>query len=359
MEKNKHCTNYLIFIVIFFMAILTFLIHRCIKYQIIINACSAAAVNSEDYFIRKENNFKKIIWENQRFMVSVQDKKESEKYSAVGFLCNNKGYILTSADLAKGLKEVYVKFSCGEVHKCFVTAVENKFNLALIKIPNFIDVPNPKIASRVNINLGDEIIYLNEFEEIPSKINTGNVSKIIKDFNGSKWEILSKEPIKYSGLPIFGAEKGEIIAINVLNKKENGFQVVPIKEIFPIVESWSKNSEESLDNNLKLKLSKKAAKYMVQYFYDSINCKDYVSAYSIMSENYKKSENYHCFAKNFENIDNINLINIETKSVNNTSEEVIAHINISKGKKQERKTVKFQVIFEDKVIKIKEYFHLS
>jgi len=113
-----------------------------------------------------------------------------------------------------------------------------------------------------------------------------------------------------SGGPLIDRETGEAIAINSAGTEEGniGFSI-PIIDCIDQIESWSENPQDVSGVNGTVDVTdgdtsdqdsfNQDAQYIVNYFYESLAARDYVTAYMLLGSDWQKKTSYDEFRKGY------------------------------------------------------------
>ena len=158
-----------------------------------------------------------------------------------------------------------------------------------------------------------------------------------------------------SGGPLIDLSTVAVLGINSAGLEEGtiGFSI-PIPGVLAMAEGWSKRPMTMLPN---LSLTEDAedredddslgqlAEYLVRHFYDSINSRDYVYAYSLLGGNWKESTSYVKFREGYLMTRNVV---IDDMHVTESGEEatITAVLSVDERRNSENLLSKYQVTYK-------------
>lgn len=168
------------------------------------------------------------------------------KRDGTGFLIDGKGYLVTNVHVVRSADSVYVENNKGEFFKAAVVHVNDKTDVAILKIDDkrFTPIKTlPYSISKATANLGDEVFTLG-FPRSEIVYGKGYLSAKT-GYNGDtiSYQVAISANPGNSGAPLFNNE-GEVIGV-VSGKQTTAEGVVfavRAKNIFNALESLKKDS---------------------------------------------------------------------------------------------------------------------
>lgn len=313
-------------------------------------------------------DLKTIIHESQKFVVSIEVETVDGKVTGSGFLYNNKGDIITNAHVVGDASSVTIKMADTAIYEGRVIGRSDTTDVALIRVPELANKNPFKVMKNKNFEVGDEVIALGSPLGLQNTATTGIISGVNRDFTIDRYEYKGVYQISApispgnSGGPLLDRKTGEVLGINSakLGEETIGFSI-PIVQVLSLVDGWAENPSSASNNsmntnvNIKQDISKEDAEYLVSYFYDTINSKDYVTAYSLLGADWQTKTSYDKFRSGY--IDTLS-VNIEsmTSSVNPDSINVVIIVTASEKDGDTTKLSKYKssytIEMENNVLKI-------
>lgn len=321
-------------------------------------------------------DFKTIIHIAEKSVVQIEVRNRYDTFTGSGFLFNEKGDIITNAHVIKDAELIYVRTANAHIYPAAVVGISDETDIAVIRVPQLAGETHLPLERENFAETGDEVIALGSPHGFQNTVTLGIISGTERNFSleGYNYENIYQisAPITYgnSGGPLIDRNTGYIIGINSVGSSDGtiGFSI-PIKEIINEVERWSASVQnENLDfpNTEDILLFdpeklEQDANYLVEYFFESIQIRDYINSYTLLGTDLQDSLSYSAFREKF--IHTVKL-NFEIESIETTEEniaEVIANVHIEQKlpNEEEMKNVEFKYIFtisyENDQIKISNF----
>jgi serine protease Do len=271
---------------------------------------------------------KEIIHETQKLVVKIELPDGS---LGSGFLYNDKGDVITNAHVVANTKEVKVKTADSKEFSGTVIGISSDTDVALVRVPGLAGVEPLKIAKNRKAEIGDEVLALGSPLGLQNTVTTGIISGIDRDFDLAPfhyedvYQISAPIAPGNSGGPLIDSKTGEVLGINSAGMDQGsiGFSI-PIPNVISLIEGWSKSPMASLPS---VALEQEAysyeeenspeelAKYLVNYFYESINYGDYVTAYSLLGSSWQSKISYETFRNGYLNTLSVTIDDIVAKKI--------------------------------------------
>jgi serine protease Do len=271
---------------------------------------------------------KEIIHEAQKLVVKIELPDGS---LGSGFLYNDKGDVITNAHVVANTKEVKVKTADSKEFSGTVIGISGDTDVALVRVPGLAGVEPLKIAKNRKADIGDEVLALGSPLGLQNTVTTGIISGIDRDFDLAPfhyedvYQISAPIAPGNSGGPLIDSKTGEVLGINSAGMDQGsiGFSI-PIPNVISLIEGWSKSPMASLPS---VALEQEAysyeeenspeelAKYLVNYFYESINYGDYVTAYSLLGSSWQSKISYETFRNGYLNTLSVTIDDIVAKKI--------------------------------------------
>ena len=302
-------------------------------------------------------DLKTIIHESQKFVVSIEVETGEGQVTGSGFLYNNKGDIITNSHVVGDASSVTIKMADTTVYKGAVIGKSDTTDVAVIRVSELAGKNPFKVRKDKNLEVGDEVIALGSPLGLQNTATTGIISGVNRDFTIEKYEYKGVYQISApispgnSGGPLLDRKTGEVLGINSAKVGEEtiGFSI-PINQILSLVDGWvaspslASNSSVNVNTNIKQKISKEEAEYLVSYFYNSLNSKDYVTAYNLLGSDWQTKTTYDKFRSGY--LDTLS-VNIESMSsiVSSDSIKVVFIIDASEKDGNATKLSKYNATY--------------
>lgn len=303
-------------------------------------------------------DLKEVIHETQKLVVKIELEDGS---LGSGFLYNDKGDIVTNAHVVANAKEVKVNTTDSKEFTGEVIGISNDTDIAVVRVEGLKEVAPLKIARTRKAEIGDEVLALGSPLGFQNTVTTGIISGLERDLNidNFKYEDVYQisAPIApgNSGGPLVDRKTGEVLGINsaASNQGTIGFSI-PITDVLPLIEGWSETPMTSLPN-VSFQSEQplfdgggsieEYAQYVVNYFYESLNFGDYVTAYSLLGSSWQSKTNYTDFRKGY--LDTTSVY-VEEIILSNEEESVTAVATIVADERNNgvNKTARYKVTYE-------------
>ncbi|RWZ60840.1 serine protease [Halobacillus fulvus] len=299
-----------------------------------------------------------IIYESQKKVVQIE---LLDGTIGSGFLYNEKGDIVTNAHVVANNEEVKVLTADSEQLTGKVIGVSRDTDIAVVRVSEMAGQAPLPIQREETAELLDEVLALGIPLGLQNTVTRGEISGLNRN--------LEIEPFEYEGVyqisasispgnsggPLLDARTGEVIGINSAKMDEGpiGFSI-PMADVIRMVEKWSESPMRSLpefpeENGTKGEAPKATAAetstYLVQYFYDSINQGDFVTAYSLLSSSRQESLSFEEFRSGFYHTLSVTVDNLVADPVER-GVEVTAFLTAEETSKGEVEVKKYKVTFK-------------
>lgn len=254
---------------------------------------------------------KEIIHDVQKVVVMIELEDGS---LGSGFLYNNKGDVITNAHVVNGANKVKIKTADAREFEGTVIGLSKDVDVALVRVPGLVD-EKPLDISKKKAELGDEILALGSPLGLQNTVTTGIISGVGRSFEIPPYQYTDAYQISApiapgnSGGPLVNSKTGQVLGINSAGTDQGsiGFSI-PIVNVMSIVTGWSNSpmtdiptlSTQEYDNEESTQPSdEETASYLVNYFYESINSRDYVTAYSLLGSTWKQKTDFTTFRNGY------------------------------------------------------------
>ncbi|WP_369405074.1 S1C family serine protease [Piscibacillus salipiscarius] len=248
--------------------------------------------------------------------------------------------------------DIFVKTSDGtSTYPAALIDMNEKKDIAVLRVPQLKNQGSVNINPNFEPNIGDEIIAVGSPHGYAGTFTDGIISAKNRSFsvNNSEYKNLYQISASIlqgnSGGPLIHKETGLIIGINAAASKDGniGF-TIPISQVYDMIQMWSDVAD---DEELNFEIDPKAyqsvdasslrndAEYIVNYYYDTLNVRDYFAAYSLLGSEEQIKRSYQDFRDLSVQSININVQNIELGEPEEDSIKVTAFADHSIRKNEE------------------------
>lgn len=180
-------------------------------------------------------------------IVAIEAQLEDGISAGTGCLVSNDGLILTGFHVVEGAKEISVSTANGQTYKAkFVAKMENKKDLALIKINSKEKFSTVKFADSENVKVGQRVLSIGNPFGFSNTLTQGIISRI--DYTKNRFQTDAAINPGCSGGPLLNSS-GEVIGISqsIYNPDNNisnigiGF-AIPSNEAVKFIATVNKRS---------------------------------------------------------------------------------------------------------------------
>ena len=267
-------------------------------------------VNKEDQDSDQTKDLQTIIHDAERHVVQVETTGPYGQNIGSGFVYNDKGDVVTNAHVVQNASEVYVKTSDAQNYVGAIIGIGERDDIALIRVPQLANNGGLEINTRLTPNTGDNIIAIGSPHGFQNTVTIGTISGKNRSFtvDGSDYEynnlyqITADISTGNSGGPLIHRDTGTVIAINSAATSEGdmGFSI-PISQVYDRLLMWSdsaNNEELNYDGDPNGFLDVADDKlltdveYLIDYFYETLNLRDYFTAYSLLGSEVQVEYSY-------------------------------------------------------------------
>ncbi|MFA1818739.1 S1C family serine protease [Virgibacillus oceani] len=323
--------------------------------------------------VTEEPDLKTIIHEAEKNVIQIEGQTENSTITGSGFLFNNKGDIITNAHVINRTDAIYVRTADAQIYPAAVVGISEDVDIALLRVPQLAN-QRLNISDEAFTEIGDEVIALGSPHGFQNTVTLGIISGMERQFTidgydySNVYQISAQITQGNSGGPLIDRKTGKVIGINSAGTEDGliGFSI-PIHDVYEQLEQWSNetpndqldfpSTSDIIPSNDMEQLTEDAD-YLIRYFLDSIQVRDYVSAYTILGSNMQASISYTDFRENY--IDTISLdysdYTIETDEDNGVTTEVDVTIESNLQNEEDTAentfTFQFSIGYENDQLKI-------
>lgn len=301
---------------------------------------------------------KEVIHNTQKLVVKIELENGS---LGSGFLYNNRGDVVTNAHVVANAKNLRVKTSDSREFSGTVIGVSKDTDIAVVRVPGLEGTTPLDISTGQKAEIGDEVLAFGSPLGLQNTVTTGIISSIDRDFDiepfhyEDLYQISAPIAPGNSGGPLVDSNTGKVIGINSAGMDQGsiGFSI-PIISVLPVLQGWSDSPmtdipEVALDtDNYEYEeeySTEDLASYLVNYFYESLNYGDYVTAYSLLGSSWQSNLSYEEFREGYLNTKSVQIDDLAVSKTDETY-SCIAVISAEERKDSSNVYSKYKVTYE-------------
>ncbi|QTM99248.1 trypsin-like serine protease [Sediminibacillus dalangtanensis] len=260
-------------------------------------------------------NLKSIIHQSQKNVVQVEALDKWNETIGSGFLYNDKGDIITNAHVVENAETIYVKTANAQTYTAALVGKGEKLDIAVIRVPQLANQSPAVLDTSFEAELGDEILAVGSPLGFQNSVTLGIISGQNRSFEIDEFEYEDAYQISAqinhgnSGGPLINRASGKVIAVNSagIDDGSMGFSI-PMQQVIDKAEQWSEQAdEETLDYESAIANAqesdpdklKEDAKYMINYFFESISIRDFINAYTLLGSDWQTETSYQQFREDY------------------------------------------------------------
>ncbi|SDL79661.1 S1C family serine protease [Sediminibacillus halophilus] len=260
-------------------------------------------------------NLKSIIHQSQKNVVQVEALDKWNETIGSGFLYNDKGDIITNAHVVENAETIYVKTANAQTYTAALVGKGDKLDIAVIRVPQLANQSPALLDTSYEAELGDEILAVGSPLGFQNSVTLGIISGLnrsfeIDDFDyEDAYQISAQINHGNSGGPLINRASGKVIAVNSagIDDGSMGFSI-PMQQVIDKAEQWSDQADdENLDYESAIANAqesdpdklKEDAKYMINYFFESISIRDFINAYTLLGSDWQTETSYQQFREDY------------------------------------------------------------
>jgi len=277
----------------------------------------------------ESSEIKEIIHKVQKLVVKIEHPNGS---FGSGFLYNNKGDIVTNAHVVGNAKEVTIVTADSKGFDGKVIGISSDTDVALIRVPGLANTEPLEIVTDRKAEVGDEILALGSPLGFQNTVTTGIISGVDRDLDIDSYHYEDVYQISApiapgnSGGPLIDSQTGEVLGINSarIEQESIGFSI-PINSIHMLLQEWSANPMSDIPDiehsafggkEEQALTDMQVGEYLVNYFYESLSYRDFVTAYSLLGSSWQTNTSYETFRKGYLHTTSVSVDEITSKSEN-------------------------------------------
>lgn len=324
----------------------------------------------------KEFDLKTIIHDTNKSVVQIEAIGEDYTMDGSGFLYNDQGDIITNAHVIEGANIIYVRTANARIYPAAVVGLGDDTDIAVVRVPQLATQNSLNVADNL-LDVGDEVIALGSPHGFQNTVTMGIISGTERNFSvdgfnyDNVYQISAQITQGNSGGPLISRETGAAVGINSVGTEDGtiGFSI-PIQEVIEQIQQWSQ--EVSNDDlvfpdpgdvvtHLEEDKLEDDATYLIDYFLEGIEIRDYVSSYALLGSKLQTKKTYPEFRDKYIHIVNLTYDKITFDAEENTkSQSIEGNVTVDieyhseDEEKLEKQTVDytFKIGFENEQLKI-------
>ncbi|MDQ6423136.1 trypsin-like peptidase domain-containing protein [Paenibacillus sp. LHD-117] len=305
-----------------------------------------------------KKSLKDIIFETQKLVVMIETESGSQ---GSGFLYNLEGDLITNAHVVEGVRHVRVKTADARDLEGEVIGISTETDVAVVRVKELAGTEPLPMVRYERGEVGDDVMAVGSPLGFQNTVTTGIISGVGRSFQiepyayKDLYQISAPIAPGNSGGPLVDMKSGAVLGINSAGLEDGGIGFsIPISNVLSIAEGWSKKPMEMLpnlsvaeapDETQKEASMVRMAEYLVKHFYDSLNNRDYVYAYSLLGGTWKEGTSYVKFREGYLTTRNVVIDDMHISSPNDDEATVTAILSVDERKNGEYVLSKYQVTY--------------
>ncbi|WP_164669213.1 S1C family serine protease [Virgibacillus doumboii] len=304
----------------------------------------------------KTPDLQSIIHETEKSVVQIEAQKENSTLTGSGFLYNSKGDIITNAHVVKDADVIYVRTANARVYPAAIIGMGKNTDVAVIRVPELAGQNSLTLETDSETKIGDEVIALGSPHGFQNTVTLGIISGTERNFSvdgfdyENVYQISAQITHGNSGGPLINRGTGNVIGINSVGTEDGtiGFSI-PISEVYEKVTQWSNETQNdqldfastaNIGSTSKPDELKENAEYLINYFFESIDIRDYVGAYTLLGSSMQSGNSYSDFREGYIHTVDMKYDNLSSKIIEDNHVETTLKVTVEKRLHTKEKTVK-------------------
>lgn len=322
-------------------------------------------------------DLKTIIHEANKSVVQIEAISNQVTLTGSGFLFNDQGDIITNAHVIKDTDYIYVKTANAHIYPAAVVDIGEETDIAVIRVPELANHSSLALEIESMIDIGDEIIALGSPHGFQNTVTTGIISGMERNFSvdGFRYDNVLQISAQImqgnSGGPLISRESGKVVGINSVGTDDGsiGFSI-PIHLVYEDINQWSNGTPndqltfpqtDDMATNVSDERLEDDATYIIDYFFESITMRDYISAYTLLGSELQSHMSYTEFRDQFIQVIDLNYENInfdyddeddQNQIDANVNLDIESHTADEKESQNETVEFEFSIGFENEQLKV-------
>ncbi|GBF73549.1 serine protease [Paenibacillus sp. 598K] len=333
---------------------------------------------------------KELIRHHQQLTVSIRTVGDQGEGIGSGFLYNELGDIVTNAHVVAGARQVSVRMSDTRTYPGTIIGMNIEKDIAIVRVEELAGTEPLEVDAETKADIGDEVLAFGSPLGFENTVTTGIISGIDRDLEIEQTKYVGvyqiSAPITQgnSGGPLIMQSTGKVIGINsaAADTGTIGFSI-PYYQVVHMLESWSANPDPTLADGAAGMPDEgpvddpdtvptvpdpepepvyteedflRDSKYIVGYFYESVDSGDYEMAYNLLGSGWQERLSYDKFAEGYANTLGVEVIRLEANLTDEMFAEVTLLIEAVEDQDGEQVTSTYSLLYivaiENGVVKI-------
>lgn len=333
---------------------------------------------------------KDLIRHHQQLTVSIRTISDQGEGIGSGFLYNELGDIVTNAHVVAGARQVSVRMSDTRTYPGTIIGMNIEKDIAIVRVEELAGTEPLEVDAETKADIGDEVLAFGSPLGFENTVTTGIISGIDRDLEIEQTKYVGvyqiSAPITQgnSGGPLIMQRTGKVIGINSASADTGtiGFSI-PYYQVVHMLESWSANPDPTLADGAAGMPDEgpvddldttptvpdpepepvyteedflRDSKYIVGYFYESVDSGDYEMAYHLLGSDWQDRLSYDKFAEGYANTLGVEVIRLEANLTDEMFAEVTLLIEAVEDQDGEQVTSTYSLLYlvaiENGVVKI-------
>lgn len=299
-------------------------------------------------------DLKTIIHEAEKHVVQIEGQSDQTTTTGSGFLYNDKGDIVTNAHVIAESDMIYVRTANAHLYPAAIVGIDDETDIAVLRVPELSGRSFIEIEKEKTTEIGDEIIALGSPHGFQNTVTLGIISGLDRNFSVDGYDYKNVYQISAqithgnSGGPLINRYSGKVIGVNSVGTEDGtiGFSI-PIVEVTEQIEQWSDEVDNDqlkfanitdMINSFNTDQLQEDANYLIDYFFESLQMRDYINVYTLLGSNMQSDISYTDFRETYTHIVELNYEIISSDISESEYSETIVDVTMETKSKDEEKT---------------------
>lgn len=299
-------------------------------------------------------DLKTIIHEAEKHVIQIEGQNDNYTITGSGFLYNDKGDIITNAHVIEDADVIYVRTANAHLYPAAIVGIDEDTDIAVIRVPELAGQTFLPIEREVSTEIGDEIIALGSPHGFQNTVTLGIISGLERNFTvdgydyENVYQISAQITHGNSGGPLINRYSGNVIGINSVGTEDGtiGF-TIPISEVIEQIEQWSNEvTNDQLEfanmtdiiNSFDPDLFQEDANYLIDYFFDGLQMRDYINVYTLLGSSMQSELSYTDFRETYTHIVELTYEEVSSSITEEHHSQTIIDVTIESKSKDQEKT---------------------
>ncbi|MHA6482651.1 S1C family serine protease [Paenibacillus sp. strain BS8-2] len=306
-----------------------------------------------------KKSLKDIIFETQKLVVMIETETGMQ---GSGFLYNLQGDLITNAHVVEGVRHVRVKTADARDLEGEVIGISTETDVAVVRVKELAGEEPLSMVRYERGEVGDDVMAVGSPLGFHNTVTTGIISGVGRSFQIEPYSYKDLYQISApiakgnSGGPLVDIVTGAVLGINSAGLDDGaiGFSI-PISNVLSMAEGWSSNPMDMLPNLSVTESSDgeheetsidRMAEYLVTHYYDSLNNRDYVYAYSLLGRTWQEGTSYVKYREGYLTTRNVVIDDMHVSSPEDDEATVTAVLSVDERKDGKNVLSKYQVTYK-------------